>query len=46
MIPKIIHYCWFGGKNKPTSVFKCIESRKTRLPDYKIKEWNETNSKT
>lgn len=42
-IPKIIHYCWFGGKEKPESVIKCIESWKKYCPDYKIKEWNESN---
>lgn len=43
MIPKIIHYCWFGGKEKPQDVLKCIESWKKYLPDYEIKEWNESN---
>lgn len=43
MIPKIIHYCWFGGKPKPTNVIKCINSWKQYCPDYEIKEWNETN---
>lgn len=42
-IPKIIHYCWFGGKEKPEIVKKCINSWKTMLPSYEIKEWNETN---
>lgn len=43
MIPKIIHYCWFGGKPLPKDVKKCIESWKRFCPDYKIIEWNETN---
>ena len=43
MIPKIIHYCWFGGKKKPNSVLKCIKTWKKLLPDYEIKEWNEQN---
>ncbi len=43
MIPKIIHYCWLGGAEKPKSVLKCIESWKKYCPDYEIKEWNETN---
>lgn len=43
MIPKIIHYCWFGGKNLPALAQKCINSWKKYLPDYEIKEWNETN---
>ena len=43
MIPKIIHYCWFGGKPKPQSVLKYIDTWKKQCPDYKIMEWNETN---
>lgn len=43
MIPKIIHYCWFGGNPLPKSALRCIESWKRYLPDYEIKEWNETN---
>lgn len=42
-IPKIIHYCWFGGGPKPESVCKCIESWKQYCPDYEIREWNESN---
>lgn len=41
MIPKIIHYCWFGGNPLPASAKKCIESWKKYLPDFEIKEWNE-----
>ena len=43
MIPKIIHYCWFGRGEKPAVALKCIESWKKHLPDYEIKEWNEDN---
>ena len=43
MIPKIIHYCWFGGNPLPELAIKCIESWKKYLPDYEIKEWNESN---
>lgn len=43
MIPKIIHYCWFGRNPLPTLAKKCIESWKRFLPDYEIKEWNEDN---
>ncbi len=43
MIPKIIHYCWFGGNPLPSEAQKCIDSWKRFLPDYKIKEWNESN---
>jgi hypothetical protein len=42
-IPRIIHYCWFGGKEKPELVKRCIESWKRNLADYKIVEWNENN---
>ena len=41
-IPKKIHYCWFGGREKPKSVQKYIESWKI-LEDYEVIEWNETN---
>ncbi len=43
MIPKVIHYCWFGGKPLPPLAVKCIESWKKYLPGYEIKEWNEEN---
>lgn len=43
MIPKVIHYCWFGGNPLPKSAQKCIASWKKYLPDYEIKEWNESN---
>lgn len=43
MIPKKIHYCWFGGNPLPEMALKCIESWKTFLPDYEIIEWNESN---
>lgn len=42
-IPKIIHYCWFGGNPLSNDVLKCIESWKKYCPDYEIKEWNESN---
>lgn len=43
MIPKIIHYCWFGGNPLPPLTQECIASWKKYLPDYEIKEWNESN---
>lgn len=43
MIPKVIHYCWFGGNPLPEEAKKCIASWKKFLPDYVIKEWNESN---
>lgn len=43
MIPKIIHYCWFGRNPLPKSAQKCIASWRKFFPDYEIKEWNEDN---
>lgn len=43
MIPKVIHYCWFGRGPLPELGIKCIESWKKHMPDYEIKEWNEDN---
>lgn len=45
MIPKVIHYCWFGGKPKPKSAENCISSWKRFCQNYEIIEWNETNVK-
>lgn len=43
MIPKVIHYCWFGRGEKPKLAQKCIASWKKFCPDYEIIEWNEDN---
>ena len=43
MIPKKIHYCWFGNNPLPESVQRCIESWKKYCPGYEIIEWNEGN---
>ena len=43
MIPKVIHYCWFGGNPLPEMARRCIASWKKHCPDYEIIEWNETN---
>lgn len=43
MIPKIIHYCWFGGNPKPKLAEKCIASWKKHCPGWEIVEWNESN---
>lgn len=43
MIPKVIHYCWFGGKPLPEEFKEYINSWKKFCPDYKIIEWNEDN---
>ncbi|MBO4733894.1 MAG: glycosyl transferase [Clostridia bacterium] len=41
MIPKIIHYCWFGGNPMPELALKCIESWKEHCGDFELVEWNE-----
>ena len=43
MIPKKIHYIWFGRGEKNDRIKHCIESWKKYLPDYEIVEWNEDN---
>lgn len=43
MIPKIIHYCWFGGNPLPMDVKQCIASWRKMCPDYEIKQWDESN---
>ena len=42
-IPKVIHYSWFGGKQKSKFILKCIDTWKKKLPGYRIVEWNESN---
>jgi mannosyltransferase OCH1-like enzyme len=42
-IPKVIHYCWFGGNPLSELALKCLESWKKYCPDYEIIEWNEKN---
>ena len=43
MIPKKIHYCWFGRGPMPSMALKCIESWHRFMPDYEYKLWNEDN---
>lgn len=43
MIPRIIHYCWFGRGPMPELAIKCIESWHRIMPDYEYKLWNEDN---
>ena len=43
MLPKIIHYCWFGRNPLPPLALECIASWRKFFPDYEIKEWNEDN---
>lgn len=42
-IPKIIHYCWFGGAPKNELIQKCMKSWREYCPDYEVIEWNEGN---
>ena len=43
IIPKIIHYCWFGKSPIPKKFQDNIDTWKANCPDYEIKLWNETN---
>lgn len=43
MIPKVIHYCWFGHGEIPEKEKRCIESWKKWCPDYQIVRWDESN---
>lgn len=43
MIPKVIHYCWFGGNPLPPLAKRCIKSWKKYCKGYEIHEWNENN---
>lgn len=43
MIPKIIHYAWFGNKPLPKSGVECLKSWKKYCSDYEIKRWDESN---
>lgn len=43
MIPRVIHYCWFGRGELPPLAQRCIESWKRFMPGYEIREWNEDN---
>ncbi len=43
MIPKIVHYCWYGGE-KPDYANNCIETWRRLLPSWQIIEWNESNT--
>lgn len=43
MIPKIIHYCWFGRGEMPKLMKKCMKSWRKLCPDWQIIQWNEDN---
>lgn len=44
LIPKILHCCWFGRGEQNDIILKCRDSWSRLMPDYTIKEWNETNT--
>jgi len=46
VIPRIIHYCWFGRGPKPADALKNIEGWRQLHPDFEIIEWNEANFDT
>ena len=43
MIPKKIHYMWFGSKDLPENLQRCVDSWKKYCPDYEIIRWDESN---
>ena len=43
MVPRIIHYCWFGGNPLDEKAEKCIQSWQRFFPDYEIVRWDESN---
>lgn len=42
MIPKIIHYCWFGGSNVSELGQRCMQTWRECMPDYQVETWNES----
>jgi mannosyltransferase OCH1-like enzyme len=44
MIPKIIHYCWFGDGQMSALHQRCVDSWRKYCPDYELRLWNESNS--
>ena len=43
MIPKVIHYCWFGYNPIPKEYYSYMQSWQEKCPDYKIQRWDESN---
>lgn len=43
MIPRVIHYCWFGRGEMPPEALRCVESWRKHMPDYEYRLWNESN---
>lgn len=40
MIPKIIHYVWLSGEEKPQLIKDCISSWRKQMPDFEVREWS------
>lgn len=43
VIPRVIHYCWFGQREMGEFQKKCQHSWKEKCPDYEIIRWDESN---
>ena len=43
MIPRTIHYCWFGGRPLPDKFRPYLDSWRQHMPDFEVREWNEEN---
>lgn len=43
MIPRIIHYCWFGRDEMPELVKQCVASWRTHMPDWEYRLWDEAS---
>lgn len=43
MIPKVLHYCWFGGDELPALESSCVETWERVMPGYEIRRWDESN---
>jgi hypothetical protein len=41
MIPRVIHYCWFGGRSLPPAAEACIDSWRKVCPGYELRRWSE-----
>ena len=42
-IPRVIHYCWFGGKPLPREAEKCLDSWRRHMPGCELRRWDESN---
>lgn len=41
-IPRVIHYCWFGGADLPALEQSCMSTWPKVLPEYEIRRWDES----